>query len=293
MGKLEQTQRILGRAISLAGLISIVSLVGTSSASASLNVVRETATTVTSSLPDPVGSVVAPEPAPPPSPRPPSAPPIQIELPPAPQVNLPLPKVSAPKVSADPPAVTQPPPTSSRPGGEVTNNAATELADTVMKSGQADVTKEAGAVVTRQAGTKPPGSPAVAGPGDSVSSVEPHRPAPSRHWLTHVWPAIALGPFGELLTDLPAGPEGAALPLLSGNEVSRLLLGLTASTTTGGTDTASGISSASPAETGGIPLPGGGAIPFFVVIVFAAAVMALLMGAVRRELGALYRWWPH
>ncbi|MGB7686803.1 MAG: hypothetical protein WBL45_13600 [Solirubrobacterales bacterium] len=158
----------------------------------------------------------------------------------------------------------------------------------------ADVTREAGAV-TRQAGTRAPDSSAVASPGGSVRSVEPHRPAPLRGWRTHVWPAIALGPFGGLLTDLPAGPEGATLALLSGGEVSRLLLGLTASTTTGdsSTGTASGLSSASPADTGGIPLPGGGEIPFFVVIAFAAVVMALLMGAVRRELGALYRWWPH
>ncbi len=293
MRNLEPTQKIPRRAISLPGLLLIVLLVGASSASASIGLVRETATTVTSSLPDPVGSVVAPKPAPPPS-----APPVRIELPPTPEVNLPSPKppqvnLPPPKVSADPPAVT-PPPTSSRAGGEVATDVATELADSATRSVPADVTREAGAV-TRQAGTRPPDSPAAASPpGGSVRSVEPRRPAPPRHWLTRVWPAVSLGPFGGLLTDLPAGPEGATLPLLSGSEVSRLLLGLTASTTTGDDPgTASGLSSASPADTRGIPLPGGGEIPFFVVIAFAAVVMALLMGAVRRELGALYRWWPH
>jgi hypothetical protein len=132
-----------------------------------------------------------------------------------------------------------------------------------------------------------PGTGATArSPGGKVHSVEPHEAAPLRRLVAHVWPAIALGPFGELLAALRAGQEGATGPPKP--DAPRSPLGLAANTVAAGSaghSDHSAIADASPTALRGIPLPGGGEIPLIVLLISAAALMALLVVTVRREMG--------
>ena len=122
---------------------------------------------------------------------------------------------------------------------------------------------------------------------------------PLRHLMAYVWPAIALGPVGELLARLQARWEaGVSFPAVVAG-VARLLSGATGAIGASEAVKRSGLTgrselSASPnpshAGSRGFWVPGGGEISLLVLIVSCAALMALLVITVGRELRAIYRW---
>jgi hypothetical protein len=129
-----------------------------------------------------------------------------------------------------------------------------------------------------------------AGSADSAK-VESAKAAPLGRLLARVWPAIALGPAGKLLTTLGARLEAATSLPASG--LPRLLSGLAGAAGAGGVAGRSAHSAtpnSSPGDSTGIPVPGSREISFLVLVILCTALMALLVFAVRRELRAMYRW---
>ena len=272
----------MDRRISLPSVFLIVLLAGAPSASADL--LKEVTTTVTSSLPN-LAETRAPS-----QPTVPSTSPVQIEAPAPPRV--------------DPPPATVPPVDSSGAASPAPSQVDDRIAGSVKESTGAvagipeGVTQKSGAAAAdlaqRSHGVAegPPGATSTA---PQAPRVAPREPALVRRWLTRVWPAIALGPFGELLTRLPARWEASNSSSVSG-AATLLLSGVTpemVATSSGSLSERSPAPDTSTSDPPGIALPGGGEVPFFVLFISAAALMALLVTAVRRELGSAARWWPH
>jgi hypothetical protein len=239
-----------------------------------------TVETVTSSLPqatppsDPSASTPAPTP-----------PPVQIQVPTPP-------KVSAPKVTVPSPVKTSPPDSpsvgaaSSSGVGNVLAGSAKESVDTVAGTPTAAGPEAGGAASPGH------GRARATSPASGARSVESRREAPLRRWMAYVWPAVALGPLGELVTGLQAALGHSTLPRIPVPNFLGLMSGLAAGTVTSDR----GHSSApdfSPAGSPAISLPGGEDFPLLRLLVSFLAFMGLLLVAVRLELGSPYRWWPH
>jgi hypothetical protein len=114
--------------------------------------------------------------------------------------------------------------------------------------------------------------------------------APLPRLLAYVWPAVALGPAGDLLASLQARFEAVALLPLSVSDVSRVLAGLSEAAGEAGLAGAAevadraAVSSPPPADSKGIWVPDGAEISLLVLIASCAALMALLAFTIRREL---------
>jgi hypothetical protein len=278
----------------LAGAVALI-IVFLAAPPASANLLGEAASTVdtvTSSLPkvtvpsDPPVSVPAPTP-----------PPVQIQVPTPPKVSVPkLP----PPPPVKPPSVNSPSaaaPTSSQSGGGVAGGAK-EVVDSV-----ANDPTEAGAEAGALPGALDKGSDAsgLASPGHGEAHatspatrarpIDSRREAPVRRWIAYVWPAVALGPVGDLVAGLRATLGSATLPRISAPNFLGLVSGLTASTVTSDPRHSSAPDS-SLANTPAISLPGGEDFPLLRLLVSFLAFIGLLAVAMRLELGASYRWWP-
>lgn len=261
----------------LVGIISMALLIGAPSAPA--NVVDEVVGTVTS-LPSP--PVAVPEIRRAPSPTPP----VRIEVPGAP-AGPPVKEPPAPSASEDVPS----------PDLQAVGSSPSHAVDNLAGSERDASGALAG---TRNAGRED--NPLGAGEGSgseagSGTAVEPGREAPLRRWLAHVWPAVALGPFGELLTALPGSVE--AVTGASALELRQVLLALQTGAGVGtGEEIGNPASAAAPQSSPQpspppVSIPIGGAISAFILIVASACLLALLLLAVRQELGATDQWWPH
>jgi len=125
--------------------------------------------------------------------------------------------------------------------------------------------------------------------GTEAGSVESAKVAPLRRFLAYIWPAIALGPTSQLVATLRARWEAASSAV---SDVPRGLSGLTAATGAGGVAGISAHSatpsSAEPTATG-TWVPDGSAISQLVFIVLGAALIALLVFTIRRELRSMAR----
>ncbi len=287
-------RRAFRREISVAGVTLIALLSSAPSTSAGL--LDETVGKATSSLPVAIPELPR-EPLPTPS--------VQVEAPAAPQVKLPPVKVpsvpSAPvKVPAAPSAPDQTPSGDLPAAASSPSHSVDDIAGSVKESaGTIASTPEgagrAGGVPGLGVGRGSGSSGASPGsPSSSVPSVERGRAAPPLRWHAHVWPAVALGPFGELLTALP-GSLDAIASISVADLLPRWLSGSgdTGGGGAGGQLGESAASTPSPAPPPTVPIPVGGAISLFFLIVASACLLALLVFTVRQELGALYRWWPY
>lgn len=244
-------------------------------------------------------------PSPPPAvPVPPQAP---VEVPPPPQ----LPAVKAPA-----PAVPQIPavkvPTPSVPGTTPSSShsvptPSTSSAEVGASGGSSSVGEDATATKGFSGGSAeaapqtPAPSPGRGGEGwgsrdtrrtgTEGVSVDPARAAPLRVFFAYVWPAIALGPAGQLLGALQAQWE--RVTQLSVADVSRLLVGLTGvagESGVAGVSERSAGSDPSPADARTLPVPSGGEISLLVFIIACAALAALLVFTLRREFRSMHRW---
>jgi hypothetical protein len=274
----------------LAGIVLVALFLGAPSAFA--NPVEETVGAVSPSLAETLPELppVAPLPTPPVQVEPPALPPIKL-----PPVNLPSAKPPSVKPPAAPRASEGQPareasPAASAPSGPVdgltrgTSDIVDRLTGHSGSTGQA-VPRSAG--VTKGAANPAPDT----GP---TRAVEPGREAPLRRWVTRVWPAVALGPFGEFLSNLPQALE--AVTGASALELRRMLVALRAGTGVGAGDPGGqSAPSAAPqsSQPSPVSIPVGGAISAFILIVASACLLALLFLAVRQELGATDQWWPH
>jgi hypothetical protein len=290
--------------ISLAGAVLIASVFGVPSAS--ITSPGKAAGAVGSVVP-PVAGISAPSL--------PSAAPTQTPIPTEPQAPVEVPTVpQAPvETSAAPQASpVEVPGTTQKslhlapvPSGDLTKPASpgvdlpsvNEIANGTKESaGPASAASTAGAQQTaasaRNGVGKGSGSHRAAHPGVEPGSVESAKVAPLPRLLAYVWPAIALGPAWNLLATLQARWE--AVTSLAISDVPRLLSGLTGATGAGGV---AGISehsatpNPSPADSPGtdVWVPDGSAISHFVFIVLCAALIALLVFTVRRELRSMDR----
>lgn len=139
------------------------------------------------------------------------------------------------------------------------------------------------------------GSYAGAASGEAAS-LQSAAVVPLRRFIAYVWPAIALGPAGELLASLQARFAAATLLPLSESGVSQLLGGLSAAVESAGVGSAAELSNRSavsdppPADSKGFWVPDGAEISLLVLIAACAALMGLLGFAIRRELqSAMHR----
>lgn len=175
---------------------------------------------------------------------------------------------------------------SARTAGGKTASATSESAGAIL-----------GAAGTRETATSGPngvggdsGTYSAAGPGGEAASLQSATVASLPRLLAYVWPAVALGPVGDLLASLQARFEAATLLPVSVSDVSRLLAGLSAAVGEAGAGGASelvdhaAVSDPPPADSKGIWVPDGAEISLFVLIASCAALMALLGFAIRREL---------
>jgi hypothetical protein len=287
--------------ISLAGAVLLASVFGVHSAPA----------TPLEKAAGAVESVVPPvTPAAPPSL--PSAAPTQTTVPTAPQAPVKVPTVSQAPVETSPaprapsvkvPGATQNSPhlvpTPSRgapkpsdPGVDLPS--VSEIASGTRESaGTATSASAAGAQQTAASarnGVKGPGSHGATHPGIEAGSVESAKVASLRRLLAYVWPAVALGPAWQLLATLQARWGAAASLAIS--DAPRLLSGLTRITGAGGVAGISEHSATSnplPADPTDTWVPDGSEISLFVFIVSCAALLALLVFTIRRELRPTYR----
>jgi hypothetical protein len=282
----------LGRGIYLVSAVALLFLSIALPASADL--LREPVRTVTSALPNPASLPNAvPEPPPIPSP------PVQVKTAPAPSVDLPSVKPPAvPKAPA--PAAPKPPVELHAPDTPTeATSAASKSADGVIDSAPSSAGAVTGASARSDrdvdaaghATASRAGVPGGVSPSTRPRSVGPTRQAPLRHWLAHVWPAVALGPFEDLLPALAAGFEDAASPGILA--APRLLSQLAADIGAGGVaglDERSVVARSQPADPPQVSLPVGGEISLLVLLLASAILTALLVFAVRQELGPMHRW---
>ncbi len=238
-------------------------------ASASADLLEEAMTTV-GSLPSSATEAIPPPPAPPP----PAPPPVHVSVP-APST-----------LDSSPPPPTPPPiePTSS------VASASSRLANG-LASGASELAEGAGSIGSDSV-QAPPGRPATASPSGPAAtsrtgehrSVKPSQPARPRSLLAYVWPAIALGPFGTLLSALE--PRLRAVTSLSPGGALRLPSGLFDGR---GNPPEHSVASAPPqADSPPRSLPGTAAISLLVLLITSAAMVALLVFVVRFELGLVH-----
>jgi hypothetical protein len=274
-------KRVVRRWGGLAVGVAMVVLLG-AAPSSSAGLLDEPVRSVVSSLPS-ASSVTGSVPELSPAPAPSSG----VGVPAPPKVDLPPPSVSAaPKPSAQAPA-SDPPvgatSAASRAVDEVAAGVGTSADAIVSQPGPADQ----GEGAAGSAGSS--GGSGKAGAGSDVPSVQPAEAAPRRQWLTRVWPAVSLGPIERLLPALQSSlsemvslaipsiplilsrlaPDGAAAP----PSLPR-----------------SAVSDPSPAAPRELPLPVGGEISVLILLLASAILTALLVFAVRQELGPMHRW---
>jgi hypothetical protein len=270
-------------ALALAGTVLIASVFGASSAPATS--LGEAADTVESAVPPVAGT---------PSPPLPSAAPPQTPVPTAPQA----PPVELPTVEGS--GTT---PNSSHlvpaPSSGATKDSSTGVDLPSVHEVTSGTGEPAGATTsTSTEGVQQTPASARNGVGNGSGShgattrpgIESAKAAPLRRLLAYVWPAIALGPVGKLLARLQARWEAATS--LSVADVARLLSGLTGVAGSGGAagfSEHSAIPNPSPPDSTGIWVPDNGEISLLVLIVLCAALMALLVFTVGRELRSMYR----
>lgn len=289
--------------LSLAGAVLIASAFAVSASATPLGqavggvgaLVPPVAGTSASSLP----SVMPPQtPVPTPTPQAPvgipTAPQAPVEISPAPQappVKLPTVKEPGTNSSHLVPAPSSGSGSVSSPGVDLPS--ADEITSGTKESaGTATSTSAAGVRQTAASARDGVGegsrSHDATRPGTGAGSVESARAAPLPRLLAYVWPAIALGPARTLFAELQARWEAATS--LQAVDLIRLLSGITGVTDSGGvaglSDSAS--SNPSPADSTGTWATDGGAISLLVLIISCAALMALLVFAVRRELRSMY-----
>ena len=234
-------------------------------ASASADLLEEAMTTV-GSLPSSATEAIPPPPPPAPLPV---------------QVSVPAPSTLDSSAPPTPPPIE---PTSS------VASASSRLANGPA-SGASELAEGAGSIGSDSV-QAPPGRPAAAspsGPGATSRtgehrSVKPPQPARPRPLLTYVSPSIALGPFGRLLSALE--PRLQAMTSLSPGGALRLPSGLFDGR--GSPPEHSAASAPSQADSPSLPLPGTAAISLLVFLITSAAMVALLVFAVRFELGLVH-----
>lgn len=236
-----------------------------------------------------VGSVVqnvVPEPPSEPVPTPP----VHVEVAPAPQVGSD--RTGSPHV----------PRASGRPtSGEAASTASHSVAE-VAGSAAGSVEDAAGATVGASGvdretatprnpvggGSDPRGQGRPPGERRSVGLAEE---APLRRGLARVWPAVGLGPIGDLLPAFPGALDDATV--LSSPGLARLL---SEAAPHGSAPQGDGLEERTalvhrPApDPRSVSLPVGGELSAFVLFLAAAALIALLVFAIRQELGPMYRW---
>jgi hypothetical protein len=297
----------LGCGISLAGAVLVASIFGVPSASA----------TPLGQAAGAGGSVVPPatEAAPPSLP---SASPPQTPVPPAPQAPVKVPTAPRAPVETSPapqappvktPTVKGPgaapnfshlvgaPPSGSTkvssPGVDLPSvheiaGSTKEPAGTAMSTSRE--VQQTAASASNGVGTGS-GNDGATRLGIGAGSVESAKAAPPRRFFAYVWPAIALGPVGKQLAKLQARWRAAtSLPVA---DIARLLSGLTGVTGLGsavGFSEHSAISNPPRADSTDIWVPDGGEISLLALVISCAALMALLVFTVGRELRSIYRW---
>ncbi len=228
----------------------------------------------------------------------PTVPQAPVETSPAPQA----PPVKAPGATQNPPHLVPAPPDSSTkhsdPGVDLPP--VNEIANGTKESaGTATGASPAGAQQTAASARNGVGSGSdshgATHPGLEAGRVESAKAAPWRRLLAYVWPAIALGPAWELLATLQTQWEAATLLAISDiSDVPRLLSGLMGDTGAGGVAGVSGHSTSnpSPAKSTDNWIPDGSEISGLVFLVSCAALVALLVFTVRRELRSSMSRWP-
>lgn len=242
---------------------------------------------------DPLGEVVAkvlpPTPVTgpagiPPEPTTSSVPPLPVQVPtPTPTSPPAKPPAAVPAPIRASAAPTPSPPRAVGAVAGATGESASSVADLPANLGSKPVSPS-GRADGRADG------PAPATPGPSTRSVEPAKRSPLGRWLPHVWPAVALGPVGRLLTALQGKGTAASL---SREKAARSLPGLTAGVA-GGVAGESAHSSSVPSASDARAslLPGGAEISLFILVVASGVLMTVLVFAVKTELGP-FSYWPH
>jgi hypothetical protein len=247
--------------------------------------------------------------APRPPAKAPSAPPVKVPTAPRPAGTSPTPRAPA-QTSPAPkaPSVGGPGAKPRVPGVPAPSSGSTQSAGSGVQPPSANTVNETASVpkgsVVRDPSTAPtpgtapapgavggdPGGYGAATPGGEAASLQSATVAPLPRLLAYVWPAIALGPVGELLASLQARFEAASLLPVSVFDVSRVLGGLSAALEEAGVGGAAALSNQSavsdppPADPKGIWVPDGAEISLLVLIASCAALMGLLAYAIRREL---------
>jgi hypothetical protein len=224
----------------------------------------------------------------------PTVPQVPAEASPAPQA----PSVKVPKTTQSSPHLAPAPPGgSTKPSGPgVDLPSVNEIASHTKGSagtatGAPAVGVQQTAAAARNGVDSGSGSHSTRGPGIEAGSVESAKVAPLQRLLAYVWPAIALGPAWNLLMTLQ--PPWEAVTSLEISDVPRLLAELAKAIGAGGVagiSEHSATSNLSPADSTGIWVPDGGEISLFLFIVLCAALVALVVFTVRRELRSMHRW---
>ncbi len=108
----------------------------------------------------------------------------------------------------------------------------------------------------------------------------------------YVWPAIALGPVGELVGALLAdGEYAASLAVPDASGLVGGLLGVAGTERAGGASNGTALSNLPSRDSRDIPLPSGGQLSLLFIIA-CAALMAWLVFALRREARSAHWHWP-
>jgi hypothetical protein len=258
-------------AASFTGVALILLFAAPASASADL---LEEATRTVGSLPSSATEAVPTPPTPPPPP-----PPVHVSVPPPPTLESSPPPVEPTGVASA---------SSGLAGGLA--GGASEVADGAKGAGSvgSDVVQAS----PGQLAAASPGEPGATSHTAEHRAVKPRQPARPRTLLAYVWPAIALGPFGRLLSTLEPRLRAAAALLLHG--APRLPSGLSAGALGRGGAPERSASSAPPqADSPFVSLPGAAAISLLVLLLASAAMVALLVFAVRFEMGFAHHRRPH
>jgi hypothetical protein len=244
--------------------------------SASAGPLEDTASTVSSSLPDlPAAPIQAP------SAEVPATPTVGVDLP-APAATDPPPAEISPVRSGGAAPSGSPASAGPQSGGAGPVRVATGPADSA--------TGTAGEAAGTGAGhpTGDNGSPEGPTPTDARAgrhSVDPAHPAPLRRWLARVWPAIALGPFGGLFA--APGPSGGLRGLLSTPVAHRLqaILGPGGEWGVSGAHAGRSADSGSPFPGADVGQPGGLGASLLVLLLGSGTLVALLFLVLARGAG--------
>jgi hypothetical protein len=271
------------RCMSLAAAFTIASIFGAPSAFASP--LDKAAGAVGAVDPPVIGNPgpSLPRPAPPPPPAPPVKPPT-VEAPetrPSSPRPVPAPASGSTKASTSTPGVDLPSAYDPTRGAKEPAGLAPGTSTKAAQQTPASARGGAG---------KGLDGPGAARPRSGAGAVESAKPASPGRFLARIWPAMALGPVEKLFAALQAPWEAAtSLPI---SDVPSFLSGLAEVT---GASHAVGPaersrSSNPPQDSTGIWVPDGAQISVFVLVVVCAALMALFVFTLRRELRSMHRW---